>query len=104
MDYYPFPGTEIVLKWVENGHPAYELIEPVDGFHPGQTFNALMADWFWNKLQEDHPDWIGTPNPNNELITQIFGNQGGYWEQKWGNKDFFESLIDLINLIKAIFI
>jgi len=40
--------------------------------------NAMFADWFWAQLQQDHEDWLGPPNPNNDLITNLFGNQGGY--------------------------
>jgi len=54
------------------------MIEAVDGFHPAQTMNAMFADWFWQQLSADHEDWLGAPNPNNALIENIFGNQGGY--------------------------
>jgi len=54
------------------------MIEAVDGFHPAQTMNAMFGDWFWQQLTQDHEDWLGPPNPNNDLITSLFGNQGGY--------------------------
>jgi len=50
------------------------LIEPVDGFHPSQIAHSLAADWYWAKLQEMHPDWLGDENPNNGEIIKIFGD------------------------------
>lgn len=38
-----------------------------------------MAGSLWDKLMNDHPDWLGPINPNNALIESIFGDQGGYW-------------------------
>ena len=32
----------------------------------------------WDKLVKDHPSFIGAVNPNNVLIEQLFGDQGGY--------------------------
>jgi len=40
--------------------------------------NAMFADWYWAQLLGNHSDWFGAPNPNNALISNIFGNQGGY--------------------------
>jgi len=68
----------IFNAWVAAGNEPYLLIEPVDGFHPSQVFHSLFADWYYEELEEDHPDWLGAINPNNALIEQIFGNQGGY--------------------------
>jgi len=76
--YYDFPATTIINNWKAQGKDPALLIEPVDGFHPGQQFNALMADYFWQALLRDKPEWLGPVNPNNDLITQLFGNQGGY--------------------------
>ena len=60
------------------GYHASELLEPADGFHPSQICKALFADWYWKHLEEDHPDWFGSINPNNSLIQQLFGNQDVY--------------------------
>jgi hypothetical protein len=38
----------------------------------------MMADYLWEQLQQDHPSFIGDVNPNNALIVQLFGDQGGY--------------------------
>lgn len=76
--YYEFPVVEIMSKWVADGGKATDLIEPIDGFHSNQKFNALIADWVWQRLNEDHPDWIGDINPNNNRIIELFGDQGGH--------------------------
>ena len=76
--FYDFPGQEIWNEWIAAGNDPYLLIEPVDGFHPNQMFNALLADKIWSFLLRDRPEWLGDENPNNDLITQVFGNQGGY--------------------------
>jgi len=55
-----------------------ELIEPIDGFHPSQLTNALIAKIVWEKLEKEHPDFLGPVNPHNAEIQAIFGNQGGY--------------------------
>jgi len=77
--FYEFPAIEIMSKWVEQGGKRIELIEPVDGFHSSQLFNALAADWLWERLQQDKPEWIGEVNPNNQKIIEMFGDQGGYF-------------------------
>jgi acyloxyacyl hydrolase len=56
----------------------WQLIEPIDGFHPNQIAGALLAQTLWQSLVADHPEWFGPPNPNNALIKQLFGDQGGY--------------------------
>jgi len=76
--YYDFPAQEIWDEWVAQGNDPFGLIEPVDGFHPNQQFHAMLADKLWEKLENDHPEWLGPVNPNNDLITQLFGDQGGY--------------------------
>lgn len=48
------------------------MIEPCDGFHPGGRFNSYLADWTWNKIQTDYPDWIGAKNPHNQQILDRF--------------------------------
>jgi len=76
--FYEFPADQILTAYQQAGGNAASLIEPVDGFHPGQIFNALVADWYWTALQTNQPEWFGPVNPNNGLITQLFGDQGGY--------------------------
>lgn len=77
--FYEFPAIEIMNKWVSQGGRPIDLIEPVDGFHCNQQFNALAADWLWESLKRDKPEWIGDINPNNKKIFDLFGDQGGYF-------------------------
>ncbi|EGC34254.1 hypothetical protein DICPUDRAFT_153563 [Dictyostelium purpureum] len=78
MIYYDFPFNAINAQWVAQGGQTWELIEPIDGFHPNQITNYLMASFFYNSLTQDKPEWLGNINPFNSQIQAIFGNQGGY--------------------------
>lgn len=71
----PQPLKEVFSNW--KGDPA-DLIEPVDGFHPNQLSNALIANITWHTLQKLYPQVIPPVNPFNHLIEAKFGNQGGY--------------------------
>ena len=75
--YLDDPFHFIIKRWVEGGGQIYQLIEPVDGFHPSQVANSLIADYVWNVLEKQYPHFLPPLNPNNAKITQIFGNQGG---------------------------
>uniref|UniRef100_A0A6B2L147 Saposin B-type domain-containing protein n=1 Tax=Arcella intermedia TaxID=1963864 RepID=A0A6B2L147_9EUKA len=78
MLYYPFPFEEIMKKWKEEGGEVWQLIEPVDGFHPSQQAHALIAQYLYNDLLQNHPSFIGPENPNNQNIVNLFGDQNGY--------------------------
>jgi len=78
MIYRPFPLPRAIEVWTSMGGQVYELIEPVDGFHPSQIANALLGQIVFDDLLENHPEFIGAENPNNADIQQIFGAQGGY--------------------------
>jgi hypothetical protein len=106
LSYWDFPAKEILNNWIARGKDPADLIEPVgsfivlffiffvvclvrglmqlvlgiklDGFHPNQMFHYLLSEWIWGKLETYHPNWIGKINPNNQFITQLFGEQGGY--------------------------
>jgi len=78
MVYYDFPFPEIDAVWQSMGGQTWQLIEPVDGFHPNQIAHSLIATYMWEQLSQSHPDFIGAVNPNNALIAQLFGDQGGY--------------------------
>lgn len=56
----------------------YELIEPVDGFHPNLIAQSLAAKTMWRILESKIPHVLGKVNPHNEIIRLLFGNQGGY--------------------------
>jgi len=38
----------------------------------------LSADMIWQWLSTNYPNVLGSVNPNNDQITQVFGDQGGY--------------------------
>lgn len=73
--YAPQPIQQIFDMW--KGDPA-DLIEPVDGFHPSQQSNALIANVTWSNLQKNYPHLLPPINPHNDLIEKQFGDQGGY--------------------------
>lgn len=78
--YLDFPAEEIFDKYLRYGGDPMDLVEPIDGFHPGDVFNTLLADWLWNKISAERPEWLGSVNPNNDMIKQIYGDQGGHYE------------------------
>jgi len=79
MVYYDFPFKAILRAWISmGGVGAYQLLEPIDGFHPNQVANYLGAAYFWNQFQMNQPSFIGPVNPNNKKIISLFGDQGGY--------------------------
>jgi len=73
-----FPAHFIMEKWKEMGGDPFDLLSHVDGFHPSQAFNMLLGDFIWDTIVREKPEWLGPVNPNNDLITELFGNQGGY--------------------------
>ncbi len=70
--YYDFPAQDIMQRYAAQGKNIKDLIEPCDGFHPSGAFHSELADWIWERLRADHPDWIGPPNPHNPQIKQVF--------------------------------
>jgi acyloxyacyl hydrolase len=56
--------------------PLYEIIEPVDGFHPSQYGNSWIGQYLFNKSLE--AGIVGEVNPFNADIIAKFGDQGGY--------------------------
>jgi acyloxyacyl hydrolase len=49
--HYFWPDYASIIKnWVNAGHNPLDLIEPVDGFHPSQTGNMLIAASMWDYL------------------------------------------------------
>ena len=69
---------KVLAKWESNGGEAWQLIEPIDGFHINQNANALIADEIWAILEEQRGNWLGPINPFNDEIIKIFGNQNGH--------------------------
>ena len=77
--YYFDPTVPQVFEyWEEHGGEAWQLIEPVDGFHPNQISNELNTKISWELYRNYTPEVIPPINPYNELIAQKFGDQGGY--------------------------
>lgn len=62
----------------ETGGLPSDIIEPVDGFHPNQLGNILLAESMWDWLETNHPEALGNVNPNNAKIEALFGDQGGH--------------------------
>uniref|UniRef100_A0A5F8AGR0 Acyloxyacyl hydrolase n=1 Tax=Macaca mulatta TaxID=9544 RepID=A0A5F8AGR0_MACMU len=76
--YMDFAFHEIIQEWQKRGGQPWQLIEPVDGFHPNEVALLLFADRFWEKVQLQWPQILGKENPFNPQIKQVFGDQGGH--------------------------
>ncbi|KAM5303449.1 acyloxyacyl hydrolase isoform 1-T1 [Glossophaga mutica] len=76
--YLDFDFREITKKWQQRGGQPWQLIEPVDGFHPNEVALQLLADGLWDKVQLQWPEVLGKENPFNPQIEQVFGDQGGH--------------------------
>ena len=72
------PLFDVSREWTAVGGKIWQLIEPVDGFHPNQYAMALFGRAMWNKLEKHHPEIAGIVNPFNDEIDKLFGDQGGY--------------------------
>ncbi len=70
----------MIKIWVGQGGQVYDLIEPVDGFHPSQIGNALVADYMWKQIEANYPHIMPPINPNNDQIDKLFGDQGE-WDE-----------------------
>jgi len=78
MAYTDFPQVQVEQIWKQQGGQMWQLIEPLDGFHPNQIFQSLEAQVIWEWLEQKYPEALGPINPYNQLIQAIFGDQGGY--------------------------
>ncbi|XP_006832331.1 PREDICTED: acyloxyacyl hydrolase-like [Chrysochloris asiatica] len=76
--YLDFDFQKIVEEWQIIGGQPWQLIEPVDGFHPNEVASLLLADQLWKKLQLQLPEVLGKENPFNPQIEDVFGDQGGH--------------------------
>jgi len=68
----------VIDLWHQEGGETWQLIEPVDGFHPNQIANALLAQVIWKELEVNYTDILPPVNPHNADIINTFGDQGGY--------------------------
>lgn len=73
-----FDFQEISQEWQKRGGQPWQLIEPVDGFHPNEVASLLLADQLWKKVMLQWPQVLGKENPLNQQIEQVFGDQGGH--------------------------
>lgn len=76
--YFDCPLEEVIRDWKRKGHLVFQLIEPVDGFHPNLLAESLAAKVMWRLLESKIPHVLGKVNPHNEIIRLLFGDQGGY--------------------------
>ncbi|XP_014396567.1 PREDICTED: acyloxyacyl hydrolase [Myotis brandtii] len=76
--YVDFDFQEIIRKWQKRGGQPWQLLEPVDGFHPNEVALLLLADNLWDKVRLQWPQVLGKENPFNAQIEQVFGDQGGH--------------------------
>ena len=76
--YMDAPVAEVLKKWKVQGGEDWQLIEPVDGFHPNQLANYHTSKVFWNMLEQMYPNIVPPTNPFNSDIEKTFGDQGGY--------------------------
>lgn len=76
--YSPDPLAPALQIWYNLGGQAWQLIEPVDGFHPNQYAQPLVTEVFTQWALENIPGVLGSINPYNTIIQTQFGDQGGY--------------------------
>jgi acyloxyacyl hydrolase len=77
--YFPNPIAFILNEWVAKGGEMWQLIEPVDGFHPNQYTQPLVVEQYFKwAAANDYNALIPDVNPYNADIEAQFGNQGGY--------------------------
>ncbi|XP_053570390.1 acyloxyacyl hydrolase isoform X2 [Bombina bombina] len=69
---------KVISEWTKMGKAPWDLIEPVDGFHPNQIASALGADIIWKEVTQTWPEVFGKENPYNEAIIAKFADQGGH--------------------------
>ncbi|NWH16329.1 AOAH hydrolase, partial [Grus americana] len=76
--YMDFPLRQTAEEWRKMGGEPWQLIEPVDGFHPSQIAAALGTSITWQKALREWPQVLGKENPFNDQIEAIFKDQGGH--------------------------
>ncbi|NXT59937.1 AOAH hydrolase, partial [Chaetops frenatus] len=76
--YMDFPLRQTAEEWRKMGGEPWQLIEPVDGFHPSQIAAALGTGITWQKVLHKWPQVLGKENPFNNQIEALFKDQGGH--------------------------
>jgi len=75
VHYVDCPLEEAIAEWTGE---RWQLIEPVDGLHPSKYGQDLFASVLWDLMQDKFPEIFEPINPNNDRITELFGDQGGH--------------------------
>ncbi|KAM8967056.1 acyloxyacyl hydrolase [Pelodytes ibericus] len=78
VNYFESLYKKVIAEWSTYGGKTWELIEPVDGFHPNQIASAIGADIIWREATQNWPELFGKKNPHNQEIIAKFGDQGGH--------------------------
>ena len=78
VHYFDVPIEKAIEWWEEHGGQRWEMIEPVDGFHPNQLAHNISAFLLWDMIQQEVPSAVPRTNSFNSQIFKIFGDQGGY--------------------------
>uniref|UniRef100_H2ZEF6 Saposin B-type domain-containing protein n=1 Tax=Ciona savignyi TaxID=51511 RepID=H2ZEF6_CIOSA len=78
ISYMDYSVRSFMDMWEDMGGQDFEVIEPVDGFHPSQTGQALTAQYMFDLLTTNFPGALGEVNKHNSEIKLQFGDQGGY--------------------------
>lgn len=76
LHFYQLDFNDIVKTWIAQGGEPYQLVEPVDGFHPSQIGDTLLAER--HVMLFEQAGLLPPINPKNSLIVELFGDQGGY--------------------------
>eukprot|EP00300_Choanocystis_sp_HF-7_P025269 c27013_g1_i1.p3 GENE.c27013_g1_i1~~c27013_g1_i1.p3 ORF type:complete len:240 (+),score=52.35 c27013_g1_i1:110-721(+) len=79
MLYFANPFAEVIETWVAGGGNVTDLFCKLFAMHPSGPAQALIADFFNNLIATEYPQLLPGINPNNALITELFGDQGGYF-------------------------
>jgi len=78
VTYIDNPFHQVIDNWVAGGGQVHQLVEPVDSLHPTQVAQSLIAEQVWSDLERKAPHILGPVNPNNQMIQELFGDQGGH--------------------------
>jgi len=79
MMHYDYDVAELIKRWEALGGQDYEIIDPVDGFHPNQNAQYMSAPYLLEQLERAFPQIFHNKNPHNDNIRKVFGDQGGYF-------------------------
>jgi len=66
---------KVIDKFKAGGGEVWQLIEPVDGFHPGAIANEMVGAEILDFVHTAFPHWLPPVNKNNDMIKKVFGEQ-----------------------------